>query len=351
MTNNGIPCLWMRGGTSKGGFFLASDLPADEPQRDQFLLSIMGSPDVRQIDGMGGASSLTSKVAVVSSSTREGVDVEYLFLQVSVDKAQVSGTQNCGNMLAGVAPFAIERGLVKIQGNETRVSIFQRNSEQMAVATVHTPNGEVSYSGDAAIDGVPGTSAPVLIDFQDTAGSMCGALLPSGSVIDTVEGLEVTLIDNGMPCVLLRADAVGVTGKESPESLENNEPLRKQLESLRLACAPLMNLGDVSEKTVPKMVLLSAPVNGGTVHTRSFIPHTCHTSIGVLGAVSVATACVTQGSIAHQIGLQTTGEKPTIAVEHPTGELSVVATVINHEVRSAAVLRTARKLMDGVVYA
>lgn len=351
MTNNGIPCLWMRGGTSKGGFFLARDLPADEQQRDQCLLSIMGSPDSRQIDGMGGANSLTSKVAVVSTSTRDGVDVEYLFLQVSVEKAQVSATQNCGNMLAGVAPFAIERGLVPIQGDETPVTIFQRNSEQIAVATVRTANGEVTYSGDAAIDGVPGTSAPVLIDFQDTAGSMCGQLLPSGSVIDTVEGIEVTLIDNGMPCVLLSANAVGVSGKESPETLENNEPLRKQLESLRFACAPLMNLGDVSEKTVPKMVLISAAMNGGTVHTRSFIPHTCHTSIGVLGAVSVATACVTDGSIAHQLCSQILGEKPTIAVEHPTGELSVVATVVDHEVRSAAVLRTARKLMDGLVFA
>jgi len=348
MTANGIPCTWMRGGTSKGGFFLASDLPSDAHQRDQLLLSIMGSPDDRQIDGMGGARSLTSKVAIINPSTKEGVDVEYLFLQISVEKAQVSDTQNCGNMLSGVAPFAIERGLVNIQGDETRVTIFQHNSEQIAVATVVTKNGEVNYWGDAAIDGVPGTAAPVLIEFQDTAGSLCGELLPSGSVIDTIDEINVTLIDNGMPCVLLSAEAMGLSGKESPEALESNHALRQRLESLRLACAFRMNLGDATEKTVPKMVLLSPPAHGGSIHTRSFIPHSCHTSIGVLGAVSVATACVTPGTIAHK--LSSRADSATLIIEHPTGALSVVAKVVNHEVKSAAVIRTARKLMEGRVF-
>ncbi len=349
-----IPCLWMRGGTSKGGFFLESDLPTDEAARDALLLKLMGSPDERQIDGMGGGTTLTSKVAIVSASTRSNVDVEYLFLQVSVDVARVSGAQNCGNILAGVAPFAIERGLVKAQGDKTCVTIFQRNSEQIAIATVTTKNGVVQYEGDAAIDGVPGTAAPVLLEFKDTAGSSCGALLPTGNPVDMVNDTRVTLIDNGMPSVVIDAAEMGVEGHESPENLNNNDALKTRLETLRLACGPLMNLGDVTEKTVPKMVLVSPARRGGSIQTRSFIPHTCHTAIGVLGAVSVATACVLKQSVAgahaHTSTDNSMASRQTLSIEHPSGELSVVCQIDNGKVVSAAVLRTANKLMDGVVF-
>jgi len=299
--SKGVRCMWMRGGTSKGGYFLANDLPKDAAGRDAFLLAAMGSPDIRQIDGMGGADPLTSKVAVVSKSERVGVDVDYLFLQVFVDQPVVTDAQNCGNILAGVGAFAIERRLIEAQDGETPVAIYMENTGQIAVARVSTPNKRVSYKGDAMIDGVPGGAAAVPLTFMDTAGSSCGALLPTGNALDVVEGVEVTMIDNGMPCVVMRAADMGITGAERPEDLEANAPLRAKLETIRLACGPMMNLGDVSEKSVPKMTMVSAPSEGGAIGTRTFIPHRCHKTIGVLGAVSVATACLIEGSPAYDL--------------------------------------------------
>lgn len=348
--SEGIPCMWMRGGTSKGGYFLKKDLPASIERRDCFLLSIMGSPDPRQIDGMGGADPLASKVAVVSPSQRPGIDVDYLFLQVAVNEALVSDQQNCGNILAGVGPFAIERGIVEAKDGQTRVAIYMENTGQIAVSTIQTPNREVSYCGEARIDGVPGASAAIPIEFRDTAGSSCGALLPTGNVIDRVEGMAVTLIDNGMPCVLLSATDIGISGTETREQLEADEDLRTRLETIRLACGPAMNLGDVTRKTVPKMTMVSHAVNGGTVSTRTFIPHRCHASIGVLGAISVATACLLEGSIANAMAVVPEGNPKNLSIEHPSGETTIVAELDGREVKSAAILRTARKLMDGQVY-
>ncbi len=348
---NSARCMWMRGGTSKGGFFLKDDLPAEIEARDAFLLRVMGSPDPRQIDGMGGADPLTSKVAVVSKSEREGIDVDYLFLQVFVDKAIVTDAQNCGNILAGVGPFAIERGLVAAQDGETRVAIFMENTGQVAVATVQTPDGTVSYQGEAKIDGVPGSSAPVPLEFRDTAGSSCGALLPSGNAVDVVEGVPVTLIDNGMPCVVMKAEDVGVTGYESREELDNATELKARIEAIRLAVGERMNLGDVKDKSVPKMMLVAPPRNGGAVTVRSFIPHRAHASIGVLGAVSVATACLIEGSPAAEVAQVPEGDRKTLSVEHPTGETTCVMEMNpDGSVATAAMLRTARKLMDGEVF-
>lgn len=349
--SDGVRCMWMRGGTSKGGYFLAEDLPSDEAARDAFLLRVMGSPDVRQIDGMGGADPLTSKVGVVKRSERDGVDVDYLFLQVFVDQAIVTDKQNCGNILAGVGPFAIERGLIPATGDETKVSIYMENTGQVAVADVKTPGGVVSYAGEAAIDGVPGTSAPIPLEFKDTAGSSCGALLPTGHVVDTVEGVEVTMIDNGMPVVVMRGADLGITGDEAPEDLEANEELRAKLEAIRLACGPMMNLGDVKEKSVPKMTMVTAPKAGGAVNTRTFIPHRCHKTIGVLGAVSVATACLLEGSPAQALAETGDGAERSLSIEHPTGEMTVIAKLDEAGTPvSAAILRTARKLMDGEVF-
>lgn len=343
--------MWMRGGTSKGGYFLASDLPTETAERDAFLLRVMGSPDPRQIDGMGGSDPLTSKIAVVKKSEREGADVDYLFLQVFVDQPIVTDSQNCGNILAGVGPFAIERGLVPAQDGATDVRIFMENTGQLAVATVNTPGSKVDYTGDARIDGVPGTSAAQPIIFEDTAGSSCGALLPTGNETDTIDGVEVTLIDNGMPCVVLSAEDMGITGREKPEELEANADLRARLESIRLKAGPMMNLGDVSEKSVPKMTMVSPAMQGGCISTRTFIPHRCHKAIGVLGAVSVGTACLLRAGPAARIAMIPKGNPKTLSVEHPTGEFSVVATLDDTgEVVSAGVLRTARKLMDGVVF-
>ena len=345
--SEGVRCMWMRGGTSKGGYFLANELPEE---RDAFLLSIMGSPDARQIDGMGGADPLTSKVAVVRRSERPDADVEYLFLQVFVDQPIVTDAQNCGNILAGVGPFALERELVSARDGVTEVRIFMANTGQVATASVQTPGGRVSYGGDARIDGVPGTAAPVPIAFADTAGSSCGALLPTGNAVDEIEGVACTLIDNGMPCVVMRADALGIEGDEALEVLEANEALRVKLEAIRLKAGPMMNLGDVAQKSVPKMTIVSPPRAGGAVATRTFIPHRCHKTIGVLGAVSVATACLLPQGPAAEVARVPEGEEKSLSIEHPTGEMSVIATLSNGEVVRAAILRTARRLFDGVVF-
>ena len=350
--DDGIVCTWMRGGTSKGAYFMKDDLPDEQAVRDQLLLSIMGSPDPHQIDGIGGADPLTSKVAVVSRSDRGGVDVDYLFLQVFVDRPVVTDAQNCGNILAGVGPFAIERGLVEAKPDITPVAIFMENTGQVAVARVATPGGRVTYRGDARIDGVPGCAAAIPIEFKDTAGSSCGALLPTGNVVDVVDGVEVTMIDNGMPCVVMRAADMGISGEETPEELEADDRLRGRLEAIRLQCGPLMNLGDVAQKSVPKMTMVSAPRNGGAIATRTFIPHRCHKTIGVLGAASVATACLLDGGPANALANVGEGAERSLAIEHPTGEMTVVASLdAEGAVESTAILRTARKLMDGMVYA
>ncbi len=349
--SEGVRCMWMRGGTSKGGYFLADDLPADEAARDAFLLRVMGSPDLRQIDGMGGADPLTSKIGVVRKSSRPGIDVDYLFLQVFVDRPIVTDAQNCGNILAGIGPFAIERGLVVAEDGRTEVRIFMENSAQTAIATIETPGRMVTYAGNARIDGVPGTAAPIPIAFEDAAGSSCGALLPTGNAVDTIEGIAVTLIDNGMPCVVLSASDMGISGEETREALEANAALRAKLEAVRKVAGPMMNLGDVAEKTVPKMTMISPPKNGGAISTRTFIPHRCHASIGVLGAVSVATACLLSAGPAAVLANIPPGSQKSLSIEHPSGEMTVIATMgENGDVQRAAILRTARKLFDGIVF-
>ena len=348
--SDGIPCIWMRGGTSKGGIFNAADLPSDPAQRDQVLLEVMGSPDDRQIDGMGGADPLTSKVGIVKKSSHPECDVDYLFLQVFVDQAIVTDSQNCGNILAAVGPYAIEQGFVSITEDVTQVSVFMENTGQIAVLQVQTPYGKVTYKGGSSIDGVPGTSAPVTCEFKETAGSTCGALYPSGNLKDSVDGVDVTLIDNGMPVVILRASDFGISGTESRDELDGNTALKRRLEDIRLQVGPLMNLGDVTEKSVPKMSLVSAPMHHGCISTRTFIPHRCHASIGVLGAVSVATAAITPGTVAYPLSEVPYCDEKTLPVEHPTGEMTVVAYMNGDGLQSAALLRTARKLFEGTVY-
>ncbi len=358
-----IPCTIMRGGTSRGLYFHAKDLPADVATRDKVLLAAMGSPDVTQIDGLGGGHPLRSKVAVIKLSDRPDADVDYLFLQVVVDKAEVSDSQNCGNILAGVGPWAIENGLVEAAGDVTPVRIHMVNTASIAVAHVPTPKGPkgrfVEYEGDARIDGVPGTAAAIPIDFLDVAGSSCGALFPTGSVVDDVDGIEVTCVDNGMPVVILKASDFGKTGSETPEELEADPALKARVEKIRLALGPRMNLGDVTKKTVPKMSLVAKATHGGVIGTRTFIPHRVHESIGVLGAVSVATACVAPGSVAAQVaGISPKSGSHRLEVEHPTGfftvdmdiELTGKPGADGVVVKRSALLRTARKLMTGEAF-
>jgi 4-oxalomesaconate tautomerase len=349
MNQDGISCLWMRGGTSKGAYFLGKDLPAEPAARDALLLSIMGSPDPRQIDGIGGADPLTSKVAILSPPTRPDADVDYLFLQVFVDQPLVSDAQPCGNILAGVGPAAIERGLVAAQDGETPVRIHMRNTGEIAVARVATPGGRVSYRGRTAIDGVPGSAAPVALMFQNIEGSMCGALLPTGHAADVIDGVDCTLIDNGMPCVVMRAQDFGLTGQEDRETLEAMAEVKSRIEAIRLQAGPMMNLGDVATASVPKMFLVSPPQNGGAIATRSLIPHRVHASVGVLAAVSVATATLLPGSVAD--GLARLPPDGRFLVEHPTGAAEVFLDLgPDGRVIGAGTIRTARKLFDGQVF-
>lgn len=348
-----IPCTLMRGGTSKGPFFRASDLPVNTELRDRVLLAVMGSPDIRQIDGIGGADPLTSKVAIVSRSSRPGIQVEYLFAQVSIDRPLVDVTPTCGNMLAGVGPFAIERGLVPAKDPVTPVKIYMVNTGNVAVAHVPTPGGQVSYEGDASIAGVPGRSAAIRIDFLDTEGSVCGTLLPSGRVLDEIEGVEATLIDNGMPVVVLRAADFGKTGHETPAELDADKEFKTRLERIRVVAGERMGLGDVRSRVVPKMTLIAPPKEEGNLTTRTFIPHKCHAAIGVLGAVTVGTACVVPGSIAAGIASLPDGAVKRVSVEHPTGELAVELEVAEAQgglkVVRASLIRTARALFRGEV--
>ena len=350
-----IPCVLMRGGTSKGTYFRAEDLPPDAALRDRVLLSVMGSPEPRQVDGVGGGHPLTSKVAIVSRSAREGVDVDYLFAQVAVGKASVDLSPTCGNILAGIGPYAIEQGLVAAKDGETEVRIRMVNTDSLCIARIRTPGGEVAYEGSASISGVNGTASPVLLEFLGIEGSNCGSLLPTGRLRDTVEGVDVTCIDNGMPVVMIAARDVGVTGYESPDELNGNAALKAKLEAIRLKVGPMMNLGDVSGKVVPKMTLVAPAREGGAVCTRTFIPHVCHEAIGVLGAVSVATALVMEGAVGADLStarIDASG-RAEVSVEHPTGEFTVDLLTRRVDggvqVERAALLRTARSLFEGNV--
>jgi len=346
----GIPCTLMRGGTSKGVYFHARDLPAEPELRNRVLLSALGSPDARQIDGLGGAHPLTSKVAIMSPASVSGADVDYLFLQVMVDRAEVSDSQNCGNILAGVGPWAIENGMVSVAGESTAVRVHMVNTGSSAIVHVKTPHGEVEYEGTARIDGVPGTAAPISIEFLDVAGSSCGALLPTGQVTDRLDDIELTCIDNGMPVIIVRAAELGVGGEESPAQLEGNPVLVSKVESIRLRMGHPMKLGDVRRKTVPKICLVGPPRHGGSIATVTFIPHRVHEAIGVLGAVSVATACVIPGTVAAQVAQGVCGAG-RIEVEHPSGFFTVEVELASPMVvRRATLLRTARKLLRGDVF-
>lgn len=350
---DGIRCMQMRGGTSKGAYFLASDLPADTGQRDDLLLRVMGSPDPRQIDGIGGAHPLTSKVAVVSPSRTEGVDVDYLFLQVVVDQPVVTDKQNCGNILAGIGPFAVERGLVPASQDETSVRIRMVNTDDIVTATFPTPGGRPRYDGDTAIDGVPGTAAPIILNFEDSGSGK--SVLPTGTITDTFGGIPVTCVDNGMPVVVVAARSLGTTGYESVAELEADRELNEKVQALRLEAGKAMGLGDVSGTTVPKISLVAPPrTDGGAISTRTFIPVRVHESIGVLGAVSVGTAIMLPGAVGSDLAAAPRAGSHRLSIEHPSGALQVEVeldtTTMPPKVLRSGVVRTARKLFDGAVF-
>lgn len=350
-----IPYMQFRGGSSKGLFFRATDLPADEASRNEIILAAMegvGQGDSRQIDGLGGGTSLTSKVAIVSLSKDKDADIDYLFLQVVIGKGKISTIQNCGNILAAVVPFAVECGMIKADNPITSARVNMVNTGGICEVVIQTPGGRVNYVGNVKVDGVPGTSAPIICNYLEIEGSTCGSLFPTGNAKDFVDGIEVTCIDNGMPEVIIRASDLDITGYEMPIELDTNEILKNKLESIRLQIGYKMNLGDVKEKTIPKMCIISPPLNGGTVNTRTFIPHLCHEAIGVLGAISTATACLIKGSVMD--GIAVIYNESDLSIEHPTGEFTVCLNISNKNgnviINQAGVIRTARLLSKGEVY-
>ena len=337
----------MRGGTSRGPFFLESDLPADAEQRSRVLIAAMGSPHVLQVDGIGGGNPLTSKVAIISASSEPGADVDYLFGQVSVDREFVDFNPNCGNMLSAVGPFAIEAGLVPAKTGETLVRIFNRNTSGLIEAVVQTPRGVVEYAGNTRIDGVPGTAAPIKLTFLNAMGSKTGALLPSGHGRDIIDGIAVTLIDYAMPMMLVRASDLGLTGYEAPDELEANAALLARLESLRLEAGLRMGLGDVSGSVIPKVGILSKPRNGGTITSRYFAnSQKCHRAHAVTGALCVAAACRQPGTIAYDIADAAVPQ--LVNVEHASGRIQVdLSFDASGQIARASLIRTARRIFEG----
>ena len=367
MAQTAIPFMQIRGGSSKGVYFRKSDLPADADTRDAVLRWVMGAyGDPRQIDGLGGANPLTSKIAVVSPSAQDGCDIDYEFIQAMVGEDRLDGTPNCGNILAGVGAFALEAGIISAAGPTAELSIFMTNSGKICDLSFALEQGRPVYEGAAEINGVLGSAAPVMCRYHDLAGALCGSLLPTGNVCDEFDGVRVTCIDNGMPVVCLRAEDFGLTGYEPPEALNQNEVLKSRLESIRLQAGRAMGLGDVIEKSVPKMSLIARPQAGGAVCTRTFIPKVCHQAIGVLGAVSVATACLFENSAVYDLatpidmGVDMGGDTADDAglipmrIEHPTGffdvELEVDKTAPELTILRAGLLRTARLISRGEVY-
>ena len=348
-----IPCVMMRGGTSRGPFFLLSDLPADPKLRDEVLLAVMGSPHQYQVDGIGGSISLTSKVAIISRSDQPGADVDYLFAQVSVNEALVDTKPNCGNMLVGVGPFAIEAGLVPAKHPETVVRIYNVNTKSLVEAIVQTPRGEVTYAGDAAIDGVHGTAAPVKINFKSAIGAVTGKLLPTGNPLDVIDGVDVSCVDVAMPTIFMRAEDFGKTGHETAAELDADKTLFERMEAIRRKAGVLMGMGDVSKMVVPKIALLSKARKGGTITSRFFVPDACHKAHAVTGTVCVASACAIRGTIASQLAPLPPAPQGIIEIEHPSGKIAIDLDVDftngRQEMRRAALIRTARRIFEGRV--
>jgi len=348
-----IPCVIMRGGTSRGPFFHATDLPADTPTRDAVLLAVMGSPHQIQIDGIGGSHSVTSKVAIISRSKRPGADVDYLFAQVQINESFVDTKPNCGNMLVAVGPFAIETGLVPARNGETTVRIFNVNTQSLIDAIIQTPGGEVSYEGNASIDGVPGTAAPVKLNFRSAIGSVTKKMLPTGKALDVIDGVEVSCVDIAMPVILMHAEAFGKTGHETAVELDADRELMKRMEAIRVKAGALMGMGDVAKSVVPKMALLSKPRKGGVIASRFFVPETCHKAHPVTGTVCIASACAIPGTVASRISPLPPAPQGMIRIEHPQGmiiiDLDVDFTNQQQALRRAALVRTARRIFEGHV--
>lgn len=354
-----IPCMIMRGGTSRGPFIHMADLPAAQEERAAVLLDLMGSGHPLQVDGIGGGNSLTSKVAIVGRSTRPDADVDYLFAQVDVLERRVDFNPNCGNMLSAVGPFAIETGLVAATSGETRVRVFNLNTRRMIECYVPTPGGRVSYEGDTCISGVPGSAAGIRLSFLDVAGAKTGALLPTGRAVDVIDGIDVTCLDAATPTIMINARDLGVSGHEDAAELDANRAMLQRLEQIRLAAGSLMGMGDVSQSVLPKPILLSAAEqDAATLCARYFVPQRCHKALAVTGAIALGASVNVPGSVAQRLALATGRLKEgellgRIRLEHPSGHLDLSVENRNgnpYDIARVSLIRTARKIMEGRLF-
>lgn len=349
-----IPAIFMRGGTSRGLYFNKADLPADRELWDDILLKSFGSPDPRQVDGVGGTTSVTSKTCILSPSDRDDSDIDYFFAQLSVDEAKVDYAPTCGNMLAGVGPYAIETGMVPAEDGETRVRIHQVNTGGLVEAVIQTPGGHVEYDGDAAIDGAPGTAAPILLNFMNVIGARTGKLFPTGEKMETIDGVDVTIIDAAMPCMIMRAADVGKTGYEAAAELDDDTAFFARVEAMRLEAGRRMGLGDVSGQVQPKIVILAPPRDGGAITSRYFVPDKTHQTHAITGGIAVAYASVTQGTVAEPLAVLPAGDnQPQFSIEHPAGQLHLALTLTDGDdgknIEAAGIIRTARMIMQGSI--
>lgn len=353
MVQTAIPFHFFRGGTSRGPYFRREDLPEDRETLARVLVAAVGSGHKLNIDGIGGGAAVTTKVAMLSRSQADGCDIDYFFAQVSVEDGLVDFKPTCGNILSGVGPAALEMGLIAPQGDVTRVRIHSVNTGAKVEAVVRTPGGEVEYAGDAAIDGVPGTAAPIFLNFMDVVGSSTGALLPTGALRDVIDGIEVTCMDVAMPICIARAADFGLTGYETIEELDANRDFYARMEPLRIEAGRRMGMGDVSKSVTPKFAILAPPRNGGTVTARYFMPWNCHPTMAVTGAQCLASCVLTPGTVAEGLFTPPEGSPALVLIEHPGGAIDVT---VDYEtgpdgfvLKSAGLLRTARLLARGEV--
>jgi len=347
-----IKCMLLRGGTSKGAFFLTNDLPSDLKLRDELLLKIMGSPDPKQIDGIGGATFVTSKVAIVSRSKKEGIDIDYKFIQVMVNEPIVDDKPTCGNILSGVGVFAIERGLVNIQDGQTPVEIYDINTGATISQVIQTPNRSIQYKGNTNITGVPGTAAPIEMYFKNITGSKTGCYLPTKNPIDIIDGIEVTCLDISMPIVFVKAEDVGISGYEMPDKLDNNEVLFKKLIRIREQASLVMGLGSAIGNVIPKIVVISPPKNDGDINIRYFTPLSCHPSVAVSGGFCISVGCFIKGTLLNQINPKkfSVGNY-TIKIENPAGTTPISVNFPSLDINKVCgkTIRTAALLFEGIV--
>ncbi|NNF81040.1 MAG: 4-oxalomesaconate tautomerase [Rhizobiales bacterium] len=354
MSQIAVPCVLMRGGTSKGPYFKLSDVPADRAELERFLLAVLGSPDERQIDGVGGADWLTSKAAMVGPSDRPDADLDYLFGQVIINEARVDFAPNCGNLTSGVGPFAIEAGMIEAGDPETRVRIFNINTNANIEAVIKTPGGKVTYDGDTAIDGVPGTAAPVELFFKDLVGTKTGKLMPTGNPIDLIEGVEVSCFDAAVPMIIARANDMGLTGYETPDEINERQNFFEKLECIRIAGSHMMGMGDPTGSVVPKFCIVSAARHGGAINARYMVPHTCHRTFPLVGGQCLAAACITDRTVLEGLAQVSDAHRQTLAIEHPVGRLETLIEFDGNRahpnVKGIGFVRTARRLMEGRVF-